>query len=130
MLDVATEQSGPDGRVSNATLSDWFNRGRSEYLDRLPPNLREGLTVTTSDIIQRGMLSVPCVVTIAVGVTELRLRTFDMQVRVRVNGSGSIVASGGCTVAMVDPATGERVDLPASLREAMIRLEQTALFYC
>lgn len=81
-------------------------------------------------MIQRETLSVPCTVTIAVGVIELRLRTFDMQVRVRVNGSGSIVASGGCAVAVIDPATGERVDLPPSLREAIIQLEQTAVFYC
>lgn len=130
VLDVLMERNGPDRRVSNATLTAWLNRGLSGYLDRLPPDFRSGLTVTTSHMIQRETLSVPGTVTIAVGVIELRLRSFDMQVRVRANGSGSIVASGGCTVALIDPATGERVDLPLSLREAIIQLEQTAVLYC
>lgn len=129
-LDVPAEEIGLDGRVSDATLTGWFNHGRSAYLDRLPPHLRAGLTVTTSHVTQRESLSVRCAVTVAVSAVELRQRTFEMQVRVREEGTGSIVASGRCTVAMTDPVTGEQVDLHPGLREALIQLEQTAAFYC
>lgn len=129
-LEVAPEEIGPDGRVSDATLSGWLNSGRAEYWNRLPPGLRPGLTVTASHVAQREPLSVPAAVTVAVSVVELRQQTFDMQLRVREEGTGAVVASGGCTVTMVDPATGERVDLPSDLREALIQLEQTAAHYC
>lgn len=129
-LDVSPDQIGAGGRLGNATIVGWLDQGCSEYLGKLPPDLRTRLAVTTRHMYQRELLSGPCAVSVAVGVTELRPRTFDMQVRVRENGTGSIVASGGCTIAILDAATGEQVDLPPILREGLIQLEREAAFYC
>lgn len=130
-FDVGLAEVDSDGKVSAAALTAWFDRGRAAYFELLRRyGLDANLVVTTSHMRQHRPITTPGAVALAVGVTELRERSFDMQLRARQKGDVGIVASGLCTIVWMDSATGKQIDLPAELSNALIGVERNAAFYC
>ena len=135
--DVAPEDLGQDGWPIRGALERWFGEARRDYLDRcaaLSGHLR-GEGVRLEESIERldamGSLSAGALVLVAVSVTELRPRSFDMALRIRGLGDdGSVAGIGSCRLALLDTASGSRITLPEAVRREILALESAAQHYC
>lgn len=131
-IEVRPEHVSPDGRVSRETLCAWFEQARAAYFE-LCSVLAEGKAlpvVTATEMTPSQPVGSPNTVVVAVSATELRDTSFEMRSRIRnLSSGGEIVASGRCSLALTDPATGERVALSPELRRELIALETSARHY-
>ena len=131
VIDQATEPARDEAGTRQA-LKNWFADGRRAYFERCA-SLRETglrLLLRSEQLSAHRPLTIPTTIRIAVGVIELRDRTLDMQMRVRDLADGAVVASGRCTLGLVEAATQAPVPLPDALRQELIAIEQAAGSYC
>lgn len=126
----------PDGRPTDETLQRWFDEARRTYVERclaLSETIRDGRIDLVTSAFRNGPpapLRPGAAVRIGVSATELRPSSFDMALRIRILGDGSVVADGRCTIALADASTGALLPVPAQVRRDLIALEQGASDFC
>lgn len=121
------------GLVLDPALERWIAAIRECYLDQCPV-LRERagevageLRARTDRLPPGAVLGHPTAVLVTAGVSEVRPVSFTVSVRIRPLGAeaGRPVAAG-CTVELVDRATGRPVPLGEAVRDELIALEHAA----
>jgi acyl-CoA thioesterase FadM len=126
-----------DGRPTDEAVRRWFADAREFYLDRcrkLGEESRAGrvrLSETAVDVPPGPPLIAGETLLVAVSVTELRPSSFDMAFRVRgLSAGGSVVATGRCTVELVDEDGHRPALISPSVRQDILAMEAAATDYC
>jgi len=117
------------GHVNNIAYLRWCEAGRIEYLRRIEllpgiPPRGVGPIVASLTCHYRAPLNYPDTVIIGTRVVRIGNSSFRMDHRIVSSRSLKIAAEAETTLVTIDYDTGAPVPVPASVRDAISRLEQ------
>ncbi len=114
--------------VNNIIFFRYFESARIEYLERV--GFRElgeahglGPILHSTHCRFRRPLTWPDTVRVGARATEVGDDRFTMEYRLVSTAQGEVAAEGGAVLVSYDYAAGRKAPLPASVREAIARLE-------
>ena len=114
------------GHVNNAVYFRWFESARIAYLDRigfLGSGVAVGPILAETRCRFRRPLHWPDVVRVGARALTVEADRFTMEYRVVGLSAGVVAAEGSGVVVSYDYAGGRKVELPASVRAAIERVE-------
>jgi len=134
--DVAERDRDPDGFVTDEALEHWIAEARAAYLDQCSrlhvARARNGseLRYRTRARPQGPELGRPARVVVSASATEIFPTSFVISMRLRATGGESDeLVNTSCTVELENPVTGAVEEISREIRDELIALEHSALFF-
>jgi acyl-CoA thioesterase FadM len=121
------------GGVRAEAIDSWLAEAQAAYLEHcvVLRELRErsgsALRASFDQPPAPERFGTPTTIIIGVGATEIHETSFTMAFRVRViDADGDTAINATCVVSLVDPETGDPVQLGNDIRDELIALEHAA----
>ena len=121
------------GHINHAKYFTYMEEGRTAYFSQIPELNVIGKTVFKRFVV---LATITCdflvsarigdVVIVALGVSKIGRKSFVMDYRLFEKTSGRALAKGVSTLVMYDFEKGQSIEIPASLRQRIIEIEQNA----
>jgi acyl-CoA thioester hydrolase len=116
------------GHVNNAKYFTYCESARIGYFTRinmlgLRKNQFEGPALVSATLNFRQQVRYPDVLEVGARVSQIRTRSFSVELEIYRKGTDELVADGNCILAWVDYQVGKSVAVPEALRQAISEFE-------